>query len=331
MLKKLSVVFCGAAVILMTAGNAIAQGDALADAATTAAVKTKLLADTKVGGLAIDVDTKDNVVTLSGKVRTAAERTEAVRLARTTTGVKSVVNKLVVDPNYKGATDKDDKAKAEIKDEAKDARGTAGQAGQATKDAAKKAGDATADAAITSAVKTKLLADTKVGGLKIDVDTNNNVVTLTGKVNSVAERNEAMRLARTTTGVKRVINKLTIAPVATTGRTDEDDKLKVEIKDDTKESAAKVKDATKKGAEKTKDAASKTKDVAADASITAAVKTKLLADTAVRGLKIDVDTKDNVVTLTGTVRSAAERDEALRLARTTTGVKSVVDKLVIRP
>jgi osmotically-inducible protein OsmY len=234
MLKRMSVVICGLAVMLVTAGPAIAQGDAAADAATTAAVKTKLLGDTKVGGLAIDVDTKDNVVTLTGKVRSAAERTEAVRLARTTTGVKNVVSKLVVDPNYKGVTDKDDKAKAEIKDEAKDAKdatkGTTGKAvdatkkgaektgdaakkaGQATKDAAVKAEDVTADAATTAAVKTKLLGDTKVGGLMIDVDTKDNVVTLSGTVRTAEEKAEAVRLARTTTGVKQVIDKLTITP-----------------------------------------------------------------------------------------------------------------------
>jgi hyperosmotically inducible protein len=245
MFKRMSVVICGLAVMLVTAGPAIAQGDAVADAATTAAVKTKLLADTKVGGLGIDVDTKDNVVTLTGKVRSAAERTEAVRLARTTTGVKDVVSKLVVDPTYRGVTNKDDRAKAEIKDEAKDAkdktRGTTGKAVDATKkgaektaDAAKKVGektkdvaqdaagktkdasvkakDVTADASITAAVKTKLLADTKVGGLKIDVDTQDNVVTLTGTVRSAAEKAEAIRLAKTTTGVKSVVDKLTIAP-----------------------------------------------------------------------------------------------------------------------
>jgi hyperosmotically inducible protein len=234
MLKRMSVVICGLAVMLLTAGPAIAQGDAAADAATTAAVKTKLLADTKVGGLGIDVDTKDNVVTLTGKVRSTAERTEAVRLARTTTGVKNVVSHLVVDPSYKGVTDKDDKAKAEIKDEAKDAKdatkGTTGKvvdatkkgaektgdaakkAGQATKDAAVKTEEVTADAATTAAVKTKLLGDTKVGGLMIDVDTKDNVVTLSGTVHSAAEKAEAVRLARTTTGVKRVVDKLTVTP-----------------------------------------------------------------------------------------------------------------------
>lgn len=246
---------------------------------------------------------------------------------------------------------------------AQEAKDKTKAAGQATKDAAHQAGDATADAAITGAVKSKLLGDTKVGGLDIDVDTNNGVVTLTGKVKTAAERAEAIRLARTTTGVKNVVNKLTLAPMGTTGRSEKDDGLKIVIKDDTKETAGKIKDATKNAADKTVDATKKageatknaakktvgavkdTKveikddttpkvqragDVTADAAITAAVKTKLLGDTAVRGLKIDVDTKDNVVTLTGNVRSAAEKAEALRLARTTTGVKSVVDKLVIQ-
>jgi hyperosmotically inducible protein len=236
-------------------------------------------------------------------------------------------------------------------------------AGQATKDAAQQTGEATADTAITGVVKSKLLGDTKVGGLDIDVDTKNGVVTLTGKVNSAAERTEAIRLARTTTGVKNVVNKITLAPVATSGRTEKDSELKVVIKDDTKETAGKVKDAsknaadktvevTKKAGEATKNAAKKTVDavkdtkveikddttpklqkagdVTADAAITSAVKTKLLGDTKVSGLKIDVDTKDNVVTLTGTVRTAAEKAEAVRLARTTTGVKSVVDKLTIQ-
>jgi osmotically-inducible protein OsmY len=230
MFKRMSVVICGLAVMLVTAGPVIAQGDAAADAATTAAVKTKLLGDTKVAGLNIDVDTKDNVVTLTGKVHSAAERTEAIRLARTTTGVKSVVNKLTVDPAY----DKSDNAKADAKSVAKktgDAIETgakktgeatkkaaektgdaAKKVGEATKDAAIKTKDVTADASTTAAVKTKLLGDTKVGGLMIDVDTKDNVVTLSGTVHSAAEKAEAVRLARTTTGVKRVIDKLTITP-----------------------------------------------------------------------------------------------------------------------
>ena len=199
-----------------------------------------------------------------------------------------------------------------------------------TKQAAKDTGEAITDASITAAVKTKLLGDTKVGGLKIDVDTKDHVVTLTGPVHSAAERTEAVRLAKTTTGVKNVISKLVVEAVPTTGRTDKDDKLKVEIKDDTKETKDKIKEKSGQAKDATKDAAVKTKDVTTDASITSAVKTKLLADTTVGGLKIDVDTKDNVVTLTGMVKTAAEKAEAIRLAKTTTGVKRVVDKLTIQ-
>ena len=232
------------------------------------------------------------------------------------------------------------------------AQTAAQEAKDKTKAAANQTGEVVGDAAITSAVKSKLLADKATGGLKIDVDTNDGVVTLSGTVHSAAERNEAVRLARTTKGVKTVSNKLVLGTAATTGRTADDGKLKVEIKDDTKESAAKVKDATKKavGAVKdtkvevkddttpkleragaaTKEKSGQAKDASADAAITSAVKTKLLGDTKVAGLKIDVDTKDNVVTLTGTVKSAAEKAEAVRLAKTTTGVKSVVDRLTIQ-
>jgi hyperosmotically inducible protein len=81
---------------------------------------------------------------------------------------------------------------------------------EATKSAAKKTVRVLTDAEITSAVKTKLLADKTVGGLKINVDTSHGIVTLTGPVKSVLERNEALRLAHETKGVKQVKNKLTI-------------------------------------------------------------------------------------------------------------------------
>jgi osmotically-inducible protein OsmY len=97
----------------------------------------------------------------------------------------------------------------------------------------------------------------------------------------------------------------------------------VKVKDDVPDTKVVIKDDTtpqvKKGAR-----------VVADGEITAAVKTKLLGDKAVGGRKIDVDTEKGVVTLTGTVTSAAEKAEAIRLAKTTAGVHSVVDKLTIQ-
>jgi hyperosmotically inducible periplasmic protein len=103
-------------------------------------------------------------------------------------------------------------AKAKTKTAAKKTESAAKKAGDATEKAAKDTGANITDASITTAVKTKLLADTKVGGLKIDVDTNNHVVTLTGPVHSAAEKAEAVRLAKTTTGVHKVVSKLTIEP-----------------------------------------------------------------------------------------------------------------------
>jgi hyperosmotically inducible protein len=63
--------------------------------------------------------------------------------------------------------------------------------------------------------------------------------------------------------------------------------------------------------------------------LTASVKSKLLADDTVDGLKIDVDSENGVVTLTGTVTSTREKTEAVRIARATEGVKTVQDKLVV--
>jgi osmotically-inducible protein OsmY len=62
------------------------------------------------------------------------------------------------------------------------------------------------DAAITAAVKAKLAADGDINPFNIDVDTNEGVVTLQGRVEKEAARSKAEELARETDGVKRVVN-----------------------------------------------------------------------------------------------------------------------------
>ena len=76
--------------------------------------------------------------------------------------------------------------------------------------------------------------------------------------------------------------------------------------------------------------AEKVGEKTSDATITAAVKMKFASDKAVDALKIDVDTKDGRVTLTGTVNTKAEADRAVVLARTVEGVKSVTPRLTIK-
>ncbi|HEV8578126.1 MAG TPA: BON domain-containing protein [Thermoanaerobaculia bacterium] len=68
------------------------------------------------------------------------------------------------------------------------------------------AGTQVDDAAITAAVKAKLAADGDINPFNIDVDTNEGVVTLQGRVEKEEARSKAEQLARETDGVKRVIN-----------------------------------------------------------------------------------------------------------------------------
>jgi hyperosmotically inducible protein len=64
-----------------------------------------------------------------------------------------------------------------------------------------------------------------------------------------------------------------------------------------------------------------------DAAITTDVKTKFLAEPGVSGLSISVDTTDHVVTLSGNVKTKAEMNKAMSIARDTKGVKRVVNHM----
>ena len=70
----------------------------------------------------------------------------------------------------------------------------------------KSAGTQVDDAAITTKVKAKLAADGDINPFNIDVDTNEGVVTLQGRVAKEEARTKAEQLARETEGVRRVIN-----------------------------------------------------------------------------------------------------------------------------
>jgi hyperosmotically inducible protein len=77
-------------------------------------------------------------------------------------------------------------------------------------------------------------------------------------------------------------------------------------------------------------AAAEVKKAADDGSITAKIKSKMALDDSVKALDIHVDTTGGVVTLTGVVRSEAERTRAVQLARETNGVTTVRDRLQTR-
>jgi hyperosmotically inducible protein len=185
------------------------------------------------------------------------------------------------------------------------------------------------DAGITTAVKSKFAADDTVKAYQIDVTTDNKVVTLEGRVETSVAKEQAITLARNTDGVREVIDKLAVTEAAgTSGVADEDD---IDAPDPDVDTTVDDKAAAKarEGTAKAGDAAQSAGAVATDAAITTAVKSKLLADPAVGGLQIDVDTRGGIVTLTGTVATRAEADQALKVARATDGVDRVVDKLKV--
>jgi osmotically-inducible protein OsmY len=62
------------------------------DAALTARVKTRLMADSRVGGLDIDVGGQNGIVTLKGSAKDEKEKAAAEEVARGTEGVTDVVN-----------------------------------------------------------------------------------------------------------------------------------------------------------------------------------------------------------------------------------------------
>jgi osmotically-inducible protein OsmY len=70
--------------------------------------------------------------------------------------------------------------------------------------------------------------------------------------------------------------------------------------------------------------------VVEDASITTAVKTRLMKDKAARETSIDVDTKAGVVTVAGSVPTEADKLRIGKLVQKTTGVKSVVNNLTVK-
>lgn len=73
-----------------------AASRALADGSLTAKIKSKMALDDSVKARNLDVDTERGVVTVKGYVRSEAERTRALQLARETEGVIRVVDGLRV-------------------------------------------------------------------------------------------------------------------------------------------------------------------------------------------------------------------------------------------
>ena len=72
--------------------------DYASDTAITTEVKTKMAADKTVAATAINVETMQGTVQLSGFAKSQAEKDRAAELARTAKGVRTVRNDIIVRP-----------------------------------------------------------------------------------------------------------------------------------------------------------------------------------------------------------------------------------------
>ena len=175
------------------------------------------------------------------------------------------------------------------------------------------------DKAISDRVAKRIAEEPGLKADAVKVKVENGVVTLSGMVANEADRGRAERLAHVE-GVSKVVNDL---------KTHDDAKSGV------KGTAGTVADKTKEGAEKvgekTKEGLSKTGEVITDTWITSRISSKFINEDLLHDSNIDVDTKDHVVRLNGTVLTAAGRRRAVAIAKEVEGVHRVVDKMTIGP
>lgn len=149
-------------------------GTEIDDTVVTTKVKSALLADADIKSFDLKVETRKGAVQLSGFVDNQAQIDRAIAATQAVEGVRSVEN---------GITLKDGKATV---------------------------GNTVDDGIITAKVKSALLADPNVKSFDIAVVTRKGDVQLSGFVDSQAQIDQAMDLARKVEGVATVGNEMSI-------------------------------------------------------------------------------------------------------------------------
>lgn len=178
-------------------------------------------------------------------------------------------------------------------------------------------------------VHSEFINEDLLDGSNIDVDVKNGVVTLQGTVTSEAGRARAVEVARKNDGVKNVVDQLRIAPAHDNKMERTADKVGDKTARAADKAADKTAHAANKAEDKTANAAKKTGRAIDDGWIKSKIYTKYLAEwnTVLNDSDINVDVKNNMVTLNGTVKSAAAKTRAVAIAKDTDGVHGVTDNL----
>ena len=156
------------------------------------------------------------------------------------------------------------------------------------------------DSAVTSRIQAKFFLDPAIKERRIDVDTQSGIVTLRGDVASDNERAQALLLARTTDGVERVEDALTVNPAIDAPAPD----------------AAAPSDAPVPSS-------------ADDEALTSRVQASFAEDASLATATLTVTAKDGVVLLDGIAPTAAAKQRAIAAARTTDGVIQVIDRITV--
>jgi osmotically-inducible protein OsmY len=175
---------------------------AMTDTDLKNSIRAKLEADAqlKAANLDVDANATRNEVTLSGTVESQALRTRAVELAKSAHPGLIITDKVDVKPRELSREEYTEERAREDRMRAKERGETIG----ASLD----------DAWIHTKLLAKLITNPDTPQRKINIDVNNNVVTLRGTVDTAQEKAEAEQVAKNTEGVKRVINQLKVGAAA---------------------------------------------------------------------------------------------------------------------
>lgn len=265
--------------------------DRFADAWITTIIESKLVGDREIRARDIDVSTRDGVVTLKGRVLNDPLRELAVVLAKNTNGVKDVNNQLDVQVAPPVARRTPPAASA--------TPGAVATTGSTSEPVVAPAPD---DARVTAAIQSKYFLDDRIKQRRVGVSTSGGVVTLSGEVGDDSERAQALLLARTTSGVTRVEDHLTVAPATP--------------------AAEGVAPAPSPSA-----SAPPVAVPTADEALVARVQSQLSTDATGKGGAVEVTAKNGVVLLQGTVPTPAVKQRVLTAARGVEGVTQVVDRI----
>jgi len=267
---------------------------AAADSWITTKVKLELMTADNVSSTDINVDTNDGVVVLHGKVHTDMEKQKAESVARATDGVKSVKNLLQVVPSSKEKTVND------------------------------------TDDHIKTIVERNMKQEKNLGDIRV-ASVNNGIVLLSGEADTLDQELRAVRAVAKVPGVKRVASEITNKEDDKTQHASTDEMIYDKDKKDSSYSEHTEESPARKAGRKITAATNKTAAAGGDASTTSSIKLRLMGDSRVPALDVNVDTNHGVVTLFGMVPSEQAKQAAEQDARKVAGVSKVRNELQVVP